>query len=160
MAHLSTDQEQFLERRRRGFDEFVSEMRPALVSLGRAMWPDQPDLLTRDPVAALPRMQELFANEDLTTIPAEELSPLRVQVMFYIASLMMQRYGGAWQIVEDPGSPLFVRYVVSGLAKGAAPDAVIEPGAIAASFMSSPAPRSLIAAIDVADRQLSATRLR
>ena len=160
MTTLSADQEELLERRRRGFSEFVSEMQPALETLGRAIWSHQTDLLMRDPVAALPRMEELLANDDLMAVPEEELSPLRVEIMFYIASLFMQRYGGEWRIVEDVNSPWFARYVLSGFSKGASPDGVIEPGAIMDTLTRSPAPRSLIAAIDAVDWQLSASRSR
>lgn len=157
MATLSTEQEQLLERSRRMFDEFVSEMRPTLEDFGRAIWPDEPDLLVRDPAAGLPRMHELFADEDLSTIPKDELLTLKAQVMFYIASLVMQDYGGEWRIVEDPNSPLLGRYVLTGFSRGASPGAVIEPGAIMASFISSPAPRSLADAIfSATDRALSA----
>jgi hypothetical protein len=153
---MTAEQQELLARRERDFNQFLSEMRPALEQLGRLVSPEDPDLPLRDPVAMLPALERLLANEDLTAIPEDDRRWLSVELMHFVAQFLISEHGGEWRLERDPASPAFARYVITGFTRNAPAVASVEPGAIAHAILSSPPPRSVIAAIDAAEGRLSA----
>jgi hypothetical protein len=129
-------------------------MAPALRQLARLVSPDDLDLPLRDPMAILPALERLLANEDLSALSADDRRSLAAELMHYIAHLLRSEHGGGWELDREPASPTFGRYVLTKFTRNALPLAIVEPGAIAHDIVVSPPPRSLIAAIDAAEGRL------
>lgn len=129
-----------VERQAR-FDRFYAELAPVLIDFIDALGIEPaPDVL-KQAGEYLPYVER--ALQDMAIADEDDRSWLATRMMYFIGEYFAQQYGGYWYVNETAGSPFFGRCVVGKFCHIADSGFVVDPYALALSYVDAPCPRPL-----------------
>jgi len=129
-----------VERQAR-FAVFHAELAPVLVDFVDALGIAPADQVLRQAGEYVPYVER--ALSEMAIADADDRSWLLVRMVYFIGEYFAQQYGGSWYVNETPGSPLFGRCVVGKFRTLSNSALMIDPLAIASSYVDLPCPRPL-----------------
>ncbi|WP_316754209.1 hypothetical protein [Streptomyces herbicida] len=71
-----------------------------------------PDTYSRDPMSAIPALDDYVSHAPLNEFEEDDRITLHVDLASFIADFLIQKYGAHWTLVDDPTGPVGYRYVI------------------------------------------------
>jgi hypothetical protein len=140
MRELTDQEKAERDRRRSGFNGFVSERMPVLADFAQALDLSNPPMIVADPGLYLLSIDEFMRDQ---VVERDDRVWMLTRLGYFIGEVLVQRLGGCWFLNEIPDSRYFLRYVVGKFSGVGNPNAMIEPFQVAEALLAEPPGRSL-----------------
>lgn len=124
---------------------------PLLADFADALGLPSPPMIVDDPQRYVPAIDGYLAGQ---LIAPDDRVWLGARLGHFIAAVLIQRFGGAWLLDDDLGSPTVGRYVVGQFAPPVAPARRIDAVAAAFAYMDEPPGRALAARLRALEEEL------
>ncbi len=143
-----------LDKRRAAFEEFYSNLAPALVDFIDKMGIKPAHQVLKHAVQYARYLER--ALERLEVVGEEDRIWLLTRLGYFIGEYFAQQHGGCWYLNEVSGSRYFGRYVVGRFARLGNAGLMIDPFQVAQVYVDSPVPRQLERLLAEVEAELSA----
>lgn len=140
MRELSTAEHEILDKRRREFGGFVSEIAPVLSDFAERLGLANPGAIVTNPKAFLEDIDKFMRDQSITE---EDRIWIIARLAYFIGQIFIQRFGGEWLLNERTDSRFFLRYVVGRFPMITNPEVTVDPLTVASDFLVLPPGRSL-----------------
>ena len=151
MRPLTDKELELRDRRRNGFEEFLSERMDILADFARALGLSTPPMIVNDPERYLPGIDAFMQT---TAVEPKDRAWITTRLGYLVGEVLIQRLGGAWLLCEVPESKFFLRYVVGEFSAVKNSNAIADPFLVAHTLLSEPPGSSLTRLINEAERDL------
>ncbi|MEO1054875.1 MAG: hypothetical protein AAFX87_29850 [Bacteroidota bacterium] len=140
-----------LEKRKAGFESFLSERMPILTEFMTDLGYEEPHMVLLDAEQFVDSLDQYLS---LQQIEEGDRNWLLTIMGYFIGEWAVQRFDGYWLLNEQRDSRTFLKYVVGGFNRGKE-NAVVDPFEVAKDFTEEPIGRSLRKYIDELNYELS-----
>ncbi len=131
---------ELLNRRKEGFDSFLSEMPDVLSDFAELLEILEPKLIVANPESYLAPITQFMKIQEVTP---DDRSWIITRIGYLIGEILNARLGGCWFVNEIRGSRYFAQYVVGRFKGVANENAMVDPFLVAADFVDSGIGRDL-----------------
>lgn len=151
MRELTLDENENLDRRRKGFDSFLEERMPVLTDFMQRLELPNAALVLVDADKYLPALDQWLKDQVIE--PADK-TWLLTRLGYFVGEYLVQRLGGCWFLNEAADSRYFAHYVVGRFVRASNANAMVDPFAVADACIAEPPGRSLLRLLTSVEKEI------
>jgi hypothetical protein len=142
-----------IQKRIAGFQSFKDDSFDCVGDLAAAAGCQGPDAVASDPEKALAIIDPWLKTVQFGKLPQDDLMWMRVRIMYLVGEVLIARYGGQWEVQDDPASDLYGDIVVASFRNGIPFETILSPARTALEYTNAPPGGSLAARLATLHRR-------
>lgn len=153
MHELTQDQQEKLDRRRAGLDQYLEERMPVLVEFCDRLELPEPHRVLIEAELFLAPIDDWVAQQELDgDVNQEDRVWLASRLAYFLGELLAQRFHGCWFVDDNPNGRYFGNYVVGQFSHF--PNGRVDPSVAIWDLLSQPVGRSLVQLVEEMSSEL------